>query len=55
MRRDKSESERAERRHRVEVIQLSERDSLRVLALLEEPPPPSPRLIAAARRRLNRD
>jgi uncharacterized protein (DUF1778 family) len=37
-----------------ENIELSERDSLRVLDLLENPPPPVPRLIAAARRRLQR-
>ena len=37
-----------------ETIELSERDSLRVLALLENPPPPSPRLVAAARARLER-
>lgn len=35
-------------------IELSERDSLRVLELLENPPPPSPRLVAAARGRLVR-
>jgi uncharacterized protein (DUF1778 family) len=32
-----------------ETIELSQRDSLRVLELLENPPPPSPRLVAAAR------
>jgi uncharacterized protein (DUF1778 family) len=31
-----------------EHLQLSERDSLRVLDLLENPPPPSARLLAAA-------
>jgi len=31
-----------------EQVQLSERDSLRVLDLLENPPGPNPRLIAAA-------
>jgi uncharacterized protein (DUF1778 family) len=30
-------------------LQLSERDSLRVLDLLENPPAPNPRLLAAAR------
>jgi uncharacterized protein (DUF1778 family) len=33
-----------------EQIQLSERDSLRVLELLENPPTPNRRLLAAARR-----
>jgi len=37
-----------------ETIELSERDSLRVLELLENPPSPSPRLVAAARARLER-
>lgn len=37
-----------------ETIELSERDSLRVLELLENPPPPSPRLVAAAQARLER-
>lgn len=32
-----------------EQLQLSERDSLRVLDLLETPPPPSAKLLAAAR------
>jgi len=32
-----------------EHLQLSERDSLRVLELLENPPPPNARLLAAAR------
>lgn len=32
-----------------ERLQLSERDSLRVLALLEDPPAPNARLLAAAR------
>lgn len=34
-----------------ERIALSERDSLRVLDLLEHPPQPSPALVAAAKRR----
>ena len=37
---------------REEKIMLSERDTLRVLELLENPPPPTPKLLAAARRRL---
>jgi uncharacterized protein (DUF1778 family) len=37
-----------------EKIQLSERDSLRVLELLENPPPPSPRLLEAAKARRGR-
>jgi uncharacterized protein (DUF1778 family) len=36
---------------RAERIVLSERDSARVLELLENPPKPTPALIAAARRR----
>ena len=36
---------------RAERIVLSERDSERVLALLEKPPEPTPALMAAARRR----
>jgi uncharacterized protein (DUF1778 family) len=36
---------------RAERIVLSERDSARVLALLEKPPKPTPALLAAARRR----
>jgi uncharacterized protein (DUF1778 family) len=36
---------------RAERIVLSERDSERVLALLENPPKPAPALLAAARRR----
>ena len=32
-----------------EQVQLSERDSLRVLELLENPPPPNEKLLAAAR------
>ena len=36
---------------RAERIVLSERDSLRVLALLENPPAPAPALMDAARRR----
>lgn len=39
---------------RAERIVLSERDSERVLALLENPPAPTPALIAAARRRADR-
>jgi uncharacterized protein (DUF1778 family) len=39
---------------RAERIVLSERDSVRVLALLENPPKPTPALLAAARRRLAR-
>ncbi len=37
-----------------ERISLSERDSLRVLDLLENPPAPTPDLLAAARRRIVR-
>ena len=37
---------------RAERIALSERDTVRVLELLENPPKPTPALIAAARRRL---
>jgi len=37
-----------------ENVALSERDSLRVLDLLEHPPAPPERLVAAARRRLER-
>ncbi|MDN5870607.1 MAG: DUF1778 domain-containing protein [Nitrococcus sp.] len=37
-----------------ERIALSERDSLRVLDLLEHPPQPSPALVAAAKRRTSR-
>jgi uncharacterized protein (DUF1778 family) len=36
-------------------LQLSERDSLRVLDLLESPPAPNERLLAAARSLLRRD
>ena len=36
---------------RAERIVLSERDSARVLALLDNPPKPTPALLAAARRR----
>jgi uncharacterized protein (DUF1778 family) len=36
---------------RAERIVLSERDTTRVLALLERPPKPTPALLAAARRR----
>lgn len=39
---------------RAERIVLSERDTLRVLDLLENPPEPTPALIAAARRRVAR-
>ena len=39
---------------RAERIVLSERDSSRVLALLENPPKPTPALMAAARRRIAR-
>lgn len=38
-----------------ERISLSERDSLRVLDLLENPPAPTPALLAAARRSIARD
>jgi len=39
---------------RAERIVLSERDSTRVLELLEHPPKPTPALLAAARRRAAR-
>ena len=39
---------------RAERIVLSERDSKRILQLLENPPEPPPALVAAARRRLAR-
>ena len=39
---------------RAERIVLSERDSERVLALLENPPEPTPALMEAARRRIAR-
>jgi uncharacterized protein (DUF1778 family) len=39
---------------KAERISLSERDSLRVLDLLESPPAPTPALLAAARRRIAR-
>lgn len=39
---------------RAERIVLSERDTLRVLELLENPPKPTPALTAAARRRADR-
>jgi uncharacterized protein (DUF1778 family) len=39
---------------RAQRIVLSERDSLRVLELLENPPAPSPALLAAAQRRAAR-
>lgn len=35
--------------HKSEMLQLSERDSLRVLDLLENPPAPNSRLVQAAR------
>ena len=40
---------------RSERIVLSERDTVRVLALLENPPKPTPALMDAARRRAMRD
>lgn len=39
---------------RAERIVLSERDTVRVLKLLENPPRPTPALLAAARRRVAR-
>jgi uncharacterized protein (DUF1778 family) len=39
---------------RAERIVLSERDTARVLDLLESPPKPTPALLAAARRRLGK-
>ncbi|MDB5395686.1 MAG: hypothetical protein JWM91_3192 [Rhodospirillales bacterium] len=39
---------------RAERIVLSERDTVRVLELLENPPEPTPALMAAARRRAER-
>jgi len=39
---------------RAERVVLSERDSMRVLELLENPPKPTPALMAAARRRAMR-
>jgi uncharacterized protein (DUF1778 family) len=39
---------------RAERIVLTERDTARVLALLENPPRPTPALLAAARRRATR-
>jgi uncharacterized protein (DUF1778 family) len=39
---------------RAERIVLSERDTVRVLELLENPPTPTPALMAAARRRVAR-
>ena len=39
---------------RAERIVLSERDSVRVLKLIENPPKPTPALLAAARRRAAR-
>ncbi len=38
---------------RAERLELSERDSLRVLELLENPPEPSPALLQAAARRMS--
>ena len=38
-----------------EIVQLSKRDSLKVLELIEHPPEPTQRLIAAAKRRLARE
>jgi uncharacterized protein (DUF1778 family) len=40
---------------RAERIVLSERDTVRVLELLENPPEPTPALLAAARRRAARN
>jgi uncharacterized protein (DUF1778 family) len=40
---------------RAERITLSERDSVRVLELLENPPKPSPDLVAAAGRHVRRN
>ncbi len=40
--------------NRAERIVLTERDTARVLELLENPPSPTPALLAAARRRLAR-
>jgi uncharacterized protein (DUF1778 family) len=40
---------------RAERIVLSERDSARILKLLDNPPKPTPALLAAARRRSRRD
>jgi len=39
---------------RAERIALSQRDTTRILDLLENPPPPTPALLAAARRRAAR-
>jgi len=39
---------------RAERMALSERDTSRILSLLENPPPPTPALVAAARRRVAR-
>jgi len=39
---------------KAERIQLSARDTVRILDLLENPPPPTPALLAAARRRIAR-
>jgi uncharacterized protein (DUF1778 family) len=39
---------------RADRIVLSERDTIRVLKLLENPPKPTPALLAAARRRFGR-
>jgi hypothetical protein len=40
---------------RVERIVLSERDTVRVMELLENPPKPTPALMAAAHRRTTRE
>jgi len=49
------ESTAAERRAtRADCIVLSERDTARVLKLLEKPPKPTPALRAAARRRIEK-
>ena len=39
---------------RAEQVEVSERDFMHVLNLLENPPPPAPALIAAAKRRIAR-
>jgi uncharacterized protein (DUF1778 family) len=40
--------------NRAERITLSERDTARILSLLDDPPPPTQALLAAARRRIAR-